>query len=71
MFNMTLTYIYPIGVYSLTLTVRLLPIFTFLFFIGATAHIGPWPLQQFVSRYPYPLPISSILLCSAAATSPS
>jgi hypothetical protein len=36
------------------------------FFSGATIHIRPWPLQYFTSRYPYPLPISSIILCSAA-----
>jgi hypothetical protein len=30
----------------------------FLFFIGATASIGPCPLQQFVSRYPCPLLVS-------------
>jgi hypothetical protein len=49
----------------------LLFFFFFFFVSGATPRFRPWPLQQFASRQSYPLLVSSILLYSAATSSPS
>lgn len=44
--------------------------FFFVFFNGAVPYKGPRPPQQFTSRYPYHLLLSSILLYSAATRRP-
>jgi hypothetical protein len=41
----------------------LLIIIYYFFFNDATVPIGPWPLQQFASKYSYPLLTSLMLLC--------
>jgi hypothetical protein len=47
-------------------------IFLFFFcFSTATPCFGSWPLQQFASRYSYPLLLSSIFLYSASTSTPS
>jgi hypothetical protein len=54
----------------LTVAVSVREFFYLLLFRGTIAHVGPWHLQQFASRYTCPVLVSPIHLYSAATRSP-